>query len=129
MPRYAILSSDGLFVEAVATAPVVPEGALLVSGAVSLSHVLGCMVVGGELVPRPRAPRPYIGVGSVEVLDCPPDTLITVFDVEVGEVLGSAVATASAPGVFFSLPDRGRYQVEVSPPHPFLGCVESFEVK
>lgn len=129
MKKFAVLSEDGNSVEAVVSADALPdEAAIELPVGFDLTRVLRSYVSAGELVPRPQVPPPVQVAASVEVADCPPGTVITVHDVLGGEVLASITTDEAAPGVAFSLPDPGLYQIEIAPQFPYLGGVTNHEV-
>jgi hypothetical protein len=128
MIKYAVLSDDGLFVEAVGSAVVAPAGAIELPGVFDLSQALRCQVVAGELVPRPSIPPLVLTVAGVRVEGCPVGTLVVVHDLEVSEVLAEITTTAVDPVADLALPDPGAYQIEVCPPLPYIGFTINHEV-
>ncbi|MBY6141115.1 hypothetical protein KUV26_16890 [Leisingera daeponensis] len=129
MKKFAVLAEDGLSVEAVVSSVSAPEGAVIeLPASFDLARVLRSYVAGGALMPRPEVPPPVQTAAGIEITGCPPGTAIMVHDVLGGEVLAEIVTDEAAQGAAFSLPDPGLYQVEVTPPFPYLGSVTNHEV-
>lgn len=128
MKKYAILSDDGLFVEAAGEAKFVPEGALELPAGFDLALVLRGHIVAGELVARPQLPPPIQSLNACDINECPPGTVITVRDVELSEVLIEFTTSLENPGAHLAMNDPGTYQFDIAPPLPFIGMVFTKEI-
>lgn len=128
MKKFAVISPDGLFVEAVGSGRSLPDGVIELPLSFDLNAILLSYAVEGRLVPRPAAPVLAEVAGGFVVSDCPPGTVITVTDIAVSDVLVDLVTSVEDPSPAFSFPDPGIYQFEILPPFPYLSRVIDKEV-
>lgn len=120
MKKYVVFSADGLSVQSVDTGLAVPPEGMEIPMEFDMKQILRSYPLNGVLTPRPEAP-PLTEIGGVfSVLDCPVGTKIIISDTAIGEVMADIVTTANDPSPAFTLPDEGFYQIEITPPFPYL---------
>ena len=115
MIHYVTLDPTGVYPHTAGRGGVLPEGAVETPGDLLPAQILRMMLEGGVWVARPEVPPLVIAPPRVICDGLPPGTVVTVVDGETGETL----ATLTDPR-FFTLPDPGPYQVDVTPPLPWL---------
>jgi len=92
-----------------------PEGAEETPGDLLPVQIIRMMLDGGVWVPRPEVPPLAVTPPRVTCEGLPMGSMVTVTDGETGETL----ATLTDP-TLLDLPDPGPYQIDVTPPLPWL---------
>lgn len=119
MKRYVILGSDNMVQSAgFSSNGWMPEGAIEIDLVIQ-SDDAACLYWDGEgLAMRPSAPQiERVDEGVYRVVQCPTNTRIVISDLEDGERLVDSVFEGD---VNFNLTDPGGYQIEITPPLPYL---------
>ena len=115
MIHYAMLDATGVYPHTAGRGVALPKGALETPGDLLPAQIIRMMLDDGVWVPRPEVPPMAVTPPLVTCEGLPTGSTVTVSDGETGEVL----ATLTDP-ISLELPDPGPYQIEVTPPLPWL---------
>lgn len=109
------------------SAPALPDGAIALRRGADVAALMAMMLVEGVWVdrPRPSLSVDQTGVTAVTLADAPPGTACRIIDLATDDLL-----FAGPPPVppIWTLPDPGRYAVEIEPPLPWLPVSLRLEV-
>lgn len=120
-------ADDPRLPERFGTAPTLPAGAIALPRGADVAALMGCMLVDGVWVDRPR-PTVLVdqtGATTVALTDAPAGTTCRIIDVLTDDLLFAGPAPAPAD---WTLPDPGQYAVEIDPPLPWLPISLRLEV-
>ena len=108
-------------------APTLPEGAIALPRGADVTALMRMMLVDGVWVDRPRpiVQTDQTGVTTVTLADAPTGTTCRIIDLLTDDLLFAGAANA---GAIWTLPDPGRYAVEIDPPPPWLPVSLRLEV-
>jgi hypothetical protein len=117
------------YVQSVIISKVAPEGNtfIAVDDHLSPQFLQTAYLVDEVLTARPPAPALVLDQDIYSVDDCPVGTRITIADISNGELIAEVVTDANTANQQFQLVDEGQYQVEVTPPGPWLS--ETYQVE
>lgn len=128
MIKFAIVSPNGLTIEAAGFAAELPAGAVPLPLSFDLSAVLRSYFAAGVLTPRPEVASPTLTPEGVRLGDYPSGTRIEIVDHEAGEFLAEAVIPDGVSFVDLEISDAGVYQFDIDPPFPYMPAVFNLEV-
>lgn len=120
MPTYAVFDETGVYPLYLTNQAKPPEGGVEI-GDILPERIADMMWLDGQFVPRPRIGDPNVfeedGILTVEY-QAPDDTTATVVDLFTGEKLGEVLSVDGKVTIEFQ--DQGGYQIELTPPLPYL---------
>ena len=100
---------------------IVPEGAIIVDNALSVSDLSLLYVDGANgLVPRPVVATPVLSGDDLSIPSGPEGTRLRVIDRITDEVMWEEVTDANLTAYVLTLPDPGTYVVDINPPLPWV---------
>lgn len=106
-----------------------PQGAQLATSALlPVSSLAEQMRAGDRLVPRPAGPAPLVAGSDVTIPPSPLGTVVEVFDLIGDERMTELVADTEGWTETVSLTSAGRYEIEVTPPLPYLPAAVRVEL-
>ncbi|MGO4854930.1 hypothetical protein [Phaeovulum sp. W22_SRMD_FR3] len=115
--KYLKLTATGCVAE-YGVARALPEGAIAAPDSFdpAMAEQL-YRTAGGDWVERPLCPVPVVVSGGIQISGCPEGVRAEVYDLDGTEHLASL--TPDAAGLIAaSLPEAGRYRIEVEGPEP-----------
>lgn len=98
-----------------------PAGAIVMDVTEKVAD-LARLYVDGEngLSPRPEVPTPVLDGDSLSLPAGPVGTRLRVIDPVLDEIMWEAVTDESLTAHVLTLPDAGRYVVDIEPPFPWM---------
>lgn len=120
MTAYVFIESSGV-ISLAGFGDEVPEGATVIPGySGPINDLARMMVLEGVLQPRPLSPA-VVSSGTVHTVSgMPAGTVIEVYDLTGGEIMGTMTAAADDAVQEITLPDAGSYRIEITAPPPHL---------
>lgn len=127
MINWAKMDGDGVLPLELGRGRTLPVGAVETPGVADPTTLMRMMRVDGVWVERPLpiVQRDQTGVTTVTLVDAPAGTTCRIIDLLTDDLLFAGPAAVAA---IWSLPDPGRYAVEIDPPPPWLPVSLRLEV-
>lgn len=127
MINWAKMDGAGLLPLELGRARTLPDGAVETPGVADPTALMRMMLVDGVWVDRPRpiVQTDQTGVTTVTLADAPAGTTCRIVDLLTDDLLFEGPSDA---GAIWTLPDPGRYAVEIDPPLPWLPVSLRLEV-
>jgi hypothetical protein len=118
MVAWYILDGSGAYAASAGASPTLPSGAAAIPTGLTIADILASTLVAGTWVARPVAPVAAMVSGAITLTGCPSGSYAEVTDDLASEFLGR-IDEASGT-ILITLPDPGRYVIDVVFPLPYL---------